>query len=495
MRSLPDDFAEGLKNGQLEPPRRTSSEHWAELEQGGQAFAIIPASPPGTAYDRVAIDNVSLSIEVSDLDFGSSYYEGWIRSADSAGPVRWDAVLARGALPTRHSELLLAHSRLLAMRYRVPVFLFHPAGDNFVYRVDASGLKPIGEMSEGPSVLASKLMESGEVSFDSIRSMMGVMDRRIRHSMLQSKGAPINTGYELHRDETQLYGKKWVQYAIRSFPHQRQLAEWFGESALVHACRLFSAKVLKPEDHEKDPPNQKQEWFRDWVLHAIYSIEYQQRHVRKFGYDALVEACRKYDAPIGFNEHGEMLTPRDPRLRMRVPRVGGLRSEDLQELYRKYRHLTSILSPYPGADVVRSESSWLVLDHQRGEVSCFLTFDESMLQGQPLLTAEEIWRNAEVSPSAAARTEIFWKLIFPIHERVATGDLEADLGQGFWQNLIVDALRLGLKVTFVDLRQADPFTEIHSHDELGSLHRSIWGEVAANRHRMIVISRDALSTD
>lgn len=487
MHHPTNEFAEGLKNGQLRPPQISPAEHWEELRQSRRAFAIIPASPPGTDYDRVAIDNVSLTIEVNDLELGASYYEGWLRTTDSATNIRWDAVVVRGGDRTRSSELLLAKSRLLAMRYRVPAFLFHPADKSSVYRVDVSGLTSIGDIHDSPHALVSSLLDSGEVCFESIRSAMGVMDRRVQHTILQAKKAPLNNAYELIRDDTKLYGKKWVQHAIRSEAHQRSLAEHFGKDALVHACRLYSVNVLVPNLAQN-----KESWMRDWVIHAIFALEYQKRHLEKFGYDALVEGCHKYDAPIGFSESGEQLAPRDPRLRTKMKRATVIKTDDLQDLYRKNRHHPSLLSPYTGADVVQSDSSYLVLDHSRAEVCAFLTFDEAVYEGAPLLTAEQIWRNREVRESAEARNEVFWKVIFPIHERVATGNIESDLGQGFWHHLIVDALKMGLKVYFVELQELEPVTEIMNHHELEVIHHSISGQTSANRHRMIVISRTPL---
>lgn len=40
------------------------------------------------------------------------------------------------------------------------------------------------------------------------------------------------------------------------------------------------------------------EFFNKWIAHAITTEDYQRKHFEKFGYDALLEACRKFGAKV-----------------------------------------------------------------------------------------------------------------------------------------------------------------------------------------------------
>jgi hypothetical protein len=243
-----DDFAESLKHSQLRTSRVSVPEYWDELRTEDGAFAIIVAAGMGTPYDRVVVDNISLLIEGSDLGLGTAYFEGWAKQAPSGtahgAEIRMDAVLIRTGTHTRSSEHLLANARLLAMRYHLRSFLFRPARESSLYLVDQEGMHSLGHLREGLAPLVSRLYEGCFISFESVRFGRNAMDRWMYHLKQQAKGLPVNSAYELARDETRLFGKKWISQVIRSEPHQKRLAEAFGFDALVHACRLRSAKVL-----------------------------------------------------------------------------------------------------------------------------------------------------------------------------------------------------------------------------------------------------------
>ena len=241
-----DDFSESLKNAELEARGVSPEEFWRSLQDGVWPFAILPAAPLCTKYERVVIDQISLLIEALQSGLGVSYLEGRLGWGETDSGSRWDAVLIRGRDSARSSQLLLAQARLLALRYQIPAFLFHPNRERTAYRVDSSGIVDFGHLGEGPDVLLSRLVERRHVSIQNFRRPMGILARRIYALRLKARGEVPNTGYELIRDDSNLRGKSWLEHAIRSESHQRALAERFGLEALVHACRTLSVKVLIP---------------------------------------------------------------------------------------------------------------------------------------------------------------------------------------------------------------------------------------------------------
>jgi predicted TIM-barrel fold metal-dependent hydrolase len=53
------------------------------------------------------------------------------------------------------------------------------------------------------------------------------------------------------------------------------------------------------EDHISEVKSvSSQPWFAEWLKEAIRTEDYQRKHFDKFGYEALLEACRKLGVPV-----------------------------------------------------------------------------------------------------------------------------------------------------------------------------------------------------
>lgn len=105
-----------------------------------------------------------------------------------------------------------------------------------------------------------------------------------------------------------------------------------------------------------------------------------------------------------------------------------------------------------------------------------------------------VWRDNQVFVTRNLSERIFFEHLLPKYHAIITDSMQTEDGQRFWDNRIIDALRIGLNVYYVSLIPPREVTAITSDKEYQAITRKkeIWGGENKHQARRLVISNHIL---
>jgi hypothetical protein len=105
-----------------------------------------------------------------------------------------------------------------------------------------------------------------------------------------------------------------------------------------------------------------------------------------------------------------------------------------------------------------------------------------------------VWRDSQVFQTRGLTEFVFFECLLPKYRSIITDSQQTEDGQRFWDNRILDALRMDLWVYYVSLIPPREITQIKSDVEYRTLGRNkeIWGIDNKHQARRIVISAQQL---
>lgn len=106
------------------------------------------------------------------------------------------------------------------------------------------------------------------------------------------------------------------------------------------------------------------------------------------------------------------------------------------------------------------------------------------------ITQVAVWRNRARPETQNLAKDIFFSILLPKTKAIMTDSKQTWQGQGFWENRLIDAFKMGLNVYFVQFNQPSMVTKVPSAQTLDDFIRKYnpWGAGPEFRGRKFLIT-------
>ena len=124
--------------------------------------------------------------------------------------------------------------------------------------------------------------------------------------------------------------------------------------------------------------------------------------------------------------------------------------QEMLEFYNLHKDLKPIEHPYPGADLVSTENTYLVVDHALKQVVYFMEWTTRHILNKVAAYQIMVWSDPAVKEIRGYAPKVFFKHLFQVADFVCTDEQQTKDGERFWGSVIKTAYQSGLHVYLYD---------------------------------------------